>query len=89
MKLTDEKRKALISWLESMPWWEELAYAKLEDMAEATNPWVASTAIQDQYQCQYCRTLIHGHRLPDRDMMAHHETDCIFLKALAKLENDK
>ena len=28
--MNDAKRKALIEWLESMPWWEELPYAQLE-----------------------------------------------------------
>ena len=30
MELSDEKRKALIKWLKSMPWWEELPYSQLE-----------------------------------------------------------
>ena len=31
MKLSEPKRKALIEWIESMPWWKELPYAQLED----------------------------------------------------------
>ena len=31
MKLSEEKREALIAWLEGMPWWSELPYAQLED----------------------------------------------------------
>ena len=28
--MNDAKRKALVEWLESMPWWKELPYAQLE-----------------------------------------------------------
>ena len=31
MKLSDKSRTAIIAWLESMPWWEELPYAGLEE----------------------------------------------------------
>ena len=30
MKLSERKRKRLIAWLESMPWWEALPFAQLE-----------------------------------------------------------
>ena len=33
--MNDNKKKQLIAWLESMPWWKELPYAKLETENEA------------------------------------------------------
>lgn len=33
--MNDDKKKQLIAWLESMPWWDELPYAHLEAENEA------------------------------------------------------
>ncbi len=32
--MNEEKRKALIEWLESMPWWKDLPYADLKETVE-------------------------------------------------------
>ncbi len=33
--MNDNKKKQLIAWLESMPWWKELPYAKLKEETAA------------------------------------------------------
>jgi len=35
--MDEQKREQLIAWLESMPWWDELPYAQLEELLESTH----------------------------------------------------
>ena len=43
--MNDDKKKQLIEWLESMPWWDELPYAKMEEKHDALRKGLSEDAI--------------------------------------------
>lgn len=77
--LSLERGEKMARWILSLL---DIDVAQFEAVMEATNPWIATMAIPNGYDCHYCRGFIRYVGVPRREMKEGHQEDCVFLKAL-------
>ena len=73
--MNEQKREQLIEWLESMPWWDELPYAKLKaELAESR---------------AYADKLVDGIRYLPKDIEVLRDANHNFAQKNAELKREK